>query len=162
MRLAECVCEQLRHADRGEDAFTGDCCVMPGSTVPWDSCGCEDGKKDGRAWVSVVSGAPDESQQEAAGCITGTHDIVYQLGVLRCVPVGPGCGCECEEISSRKILGDLQALLKAAFCCFRNETGQNEFCEQPTISSWRTVGPEGGCAGVVVDIKIPTSSGACC
>lgn len=151
MSLAECICAALTDEARGEDVWAGDCCVWPGGNVPWDNC-CE-GR--GQAWVSILTGAP-KAGPATPNCITGSQDVIYEIGAIRCVGLGLNCDCDCMEIGARRVMGDLEAIIKAVACCF-----DPDVCDMPNILSWETV-RQAGCAGVKVRVSIGNDFSVCC
>lgn len=166
--LATCVCEALkRGADGtpGERAngtrWDGDCCVVPGNNVAWDSC-CE---KGGQAWVLIPDGFPTTSFPAADP--TGlrltcngiqTFAVNIEVGVLRCVCFDM-CNCEKKEQNALAVFSDLEAVLTGIMCCFNADSDDCKLDWR--IQSFRTLGPEGGCAGSAVTLVVDAGRPCC-
>lgn len=157
--LADCICPVLKSEDRGEDAWSGSCCVWPGSSVPSINC-CENG---GQLSVVVLNGFPTESfpipLSIPKNCGTMNWATVYEVKVTRCVPVKLDCDCECKEQAAARILGDLQAVLQGIVCCFTQP--DDDDCAQFVINGYRILPALGGCSGVVATVTAETDS-ICC
>lgn len=161
--LAQCVCAALKDEARGEDVWAGECCVRPGSQVSWDTC-CEDG---GQAWVTLLSGYPttsfptiDTSTSETS-CSNGliTLGLVFEVGILRCVCANAVCDCDTMEDNASKIFGDLQAALRGINCCF---SAPDDGCDRGwRMNNFELIGPEGGCAGVKINLTVNTRYPCC-
>lgn len=158
--LAQCICQALKHEDRGDNVWSGNCCVRPGSQVAWDSC-CEDG---GQAWVVLQSGFPtvtfpilDTATSETT-CSDGVVSLglVFEIGVLRCATSG---NCDAAEEEAAKILDDLKAALRGLNCCFSAATDD---CDKGwRLNGFEMVGPLGGCAGFTINITVNTNYPCC-
>lgn len=157
--LAQCVCTALKAESRGEDVWTGECCVRPGSQVAWDSC-CEGG---GQAWVVMLTGFPttrfplQDGATADPNCGVISFGLNFEVGVLRCA--SGSTECDTMEAEAAKAFGDLQALLIGLNCCFgaADEDGDRGW----RLNSVAMVGPEGGCVGSKITITVNTEYPCC-
>jgi len=105
------------------------CCFRVGTEVAHDMGQEEDLCCEGLAYVSLgdvfpsVASFPEQDivRQVDGNCPPAAWNITFQLGIVRCVPVGDGnFPPSCEEWNASAIQGfhDAQAL-QAAACCFR-------------------------------------------
>lgn len=158
-KLSDCICPVLKSEDRGEDAWSGTCCVWPGSSVPHIEC-CKDGAQ---ASVVVLNGFPTESFPTPLtgpkNCGMHTWATVYEITVLRCVPAKLDCNCDCKEQAAARILGDVRAVLQGIMCCFVSDNDDD--CAQFVFNGWRLLNNRGGCGGMVATVTVETDS-ICC
>lgn len=164
-QLSDCICTALRAANHPADAngrqnnWDGDCCILPGSRVAYDSC-CDG---HGQAWVVLGDGFltdryPNPDSGIPAPCKNDSVSQTIEVGVLRCVGALDG-GCDAKEQSALDVMIDFQALLQGVVCCFWDE--QEEDCGSIEGIRWRFIGPEGGCAGSAITFTVRANTPCC-
>lgn len=157
--LAQCICQALKAEERAEDVWAGECCVRPGSQVPWDSC-CDDG---GQAWVAMQGGFPTVTfpvQDTATSTVCGnivSLALNFEVGVLRCI--GNSTDCDTLENVASKVFGDLKAMINALNCCFESTDEDDE--PGWRLNSIEMLGPQGGCVGSKIIIAVNTEYPCC-
>lgn len=167
-QIADCICAQLTDPARGEDVWAGDCCVVAGAGAAWDNC-CEG---LGTAYIALLSGYPTNSFPASLGMpspCTGlggpNQAATFEIGVMRCVCTmledGSPCLCETKERDAARVMGDLNAVLVGLNCCFADALEGRDECSRWMLNSWRSVGPMGGCAGIIVSVTIELDSPCC-
>jgi hypothetical protein len=160
--LAQCVCQALKDEAREADVWPGDdCCVRPGGTAAWELF--EDCHQ---AWVILKNGypttnfpTPDQNTSETH-CSKGIISLaaVFEIGVLRGVCTD-ACDCDTAEASAASIFGDLQAVLRGVNCCF--SAAQDDTDLGWRLNGFDMLGPQGGCAGVKLDIVVHMNYPCC-
>lgn len=158
--LADCICEALKAPRADGVTWEGECCVVPGNNVAWDSC-CEGG---GQAWVMIPDGYPSTSfpTNDPTGLAltcngVQTFAVNVEVGVLRCV-CNDFCDCEQEEANALAVFSDLEALLTGVMCCF---SADGDCGLDWRVQSFALVGPQGGCAGSTVSLVVDAGRPCC-
>lgn len=159
--LLACLCGELDDTVGGPVCT---CCLSPGPE-PADCCPCDGG--DGKAWVRVIrifaTGARFALPAlDPSACKTGALAVELELGVYRCVSTiddeGNSPTCDQRNADAAKILDDAAAMRRAVKCCFpATDEGTHR---QVIIGDWRSLGPEGGCAGGALTVTIEAAD--CC
>lgn len=149
--LTTCLCATLTAAGRPACA----CCLVWGAGPPahdWCDCDCGDGS--GQAWVRLVRLDPITDYGTASGgrCGAWRMRAVIEAGVSRCVavagPDGSAPGCEQRETDALSALADARLLRQAIACC---DALADLRVEPDTM---RPTGPQGGCAGAIMQITV--------
>lgn len=153
--LHACLCATLTAA--GRPACT--CCLTWGERLPaLDGCGCDCAAGHGHAWVRWVRRDPVAdygTRRSSRGCLSWRGRHVIELGVTRCVAVsGPDGqsppGCEQRDAEFWAFMTDARLLREAVSCCHAlQDTGVEPDMQRP-------IGPQGGCAGVTLQITLET------
>lgn len=157
--LRDCLCAELQRSVLGPACR---CMIVHNFTSPvMDGCDCicdEGGQGD--AWVRLVRLEPELTADPVHrhSCPVGWQAVI-ELGTYRCVPT-PEDGEEFLPLEERvvtdsalELLSDMNALLRVLACCppLRDMDVGVEF--------WQPVGPAGGCAGGVLQIRVALSGG---
>lgn len=149
--LTACLCAVL--ADGGRPACA--CCLVWGASPPaQDFCACDCDGGHGQAWVRVVRQEPVTANQDRRRrCQTWRMQTTIELGVARCVAMVAPDGqsaptCEQREADAWGLVLDQRLLLEAAACC--DALSGVQVWPGPVAP----MGPQGGCAGVTVQITV--------
>lgn len=117
-----------------------------GVSVPWDSCGeggC--GDRDGMLWAQLTALDPVQGGSDSGNC--PAYMWTATVGIVRCVSVlgedgQPPTAAQVAADADRQIT-DADAIWHALRCC----PTRPEALADVSLSSWRPLGPLGGCAG---------------
>lgn len=151
--LLNCLCTAL-----GAVGWEGDCCLEPGEVV-WDTM-CNDAAMEGKAWARLVQVYPSERfpapSPPASLVKCGTAlSMRVELGAIACV-CWEVCDCDVREANAHLVLVMVKAALESVACC----TPDGVDPEEVRLVQLDTVGPEGGSAGFVMELVVPTD--VCC
>lgn len=129
-------------------------CRMPlvwkSTYPPADACDCRcEGGGHGQGWVRFV-GANSVTLARGNTCVS-MLDVVVEAGIYRCAPT-PGDGettipAAVEEQHTLDMLVDTEAMRRGVRC---SSWFKDKDLDQPAIQAIQTIGPSGGCTGVVV------------
>lgn len=153
-QLLACLCEKTA-AHEGAPAF---CCYRVGTEIAHDAGQFEDLCCEGLAYVTLLDTYPSSTsfpesdivRQASATCAPTTWAQIFQVGIIRCVPVGDlGAGPSCIDWNAafRQNVIDAKVLREVA-CCFRNFVVQNNdtFLGMSVVIDRQLQGnPQGGC-----------------
>ncbi|MFF2650602.1 hypothetical protein [Streptomyces sp. NPDC058045] len=148
--LVACLCATL--TDGGRPACA--CCLVWGNQPAQDFCACDCDGGHGQAWVRVVRQEPvDTDQQRRRRCQTWRMQTIVEVGVARCVAVVAEDGqsaptCAQRESDAWGLVLDQRLLREAVACC---EALQDVQVWPGTVTP---MGPQGGCAGVIMQITV--------
>jgi hypothetical protein len=159
--LRDCLCAQLYDSPLGPACR---CMVVHNFTLPvmdGCDCACPDSQGQGDAWVRLVRLDPDGQLFGVGprGCPTGWQAAI-ELGTYRCVEV-PGdreiLPQSVVDYTAAGLLGDMHALIRTVACC----SALDDYSSG--VEFYSPVGPEGGCAGGVLQIRValPGGPGGC-
>ncbi|MFE2930611.1 hypothetical protein [Streptomyces sp. NPDC059278] len=148
--LTACLCATLAAGGRPACA----CCLVWGASPPaqdFCSCDCDDGR--GQAWVRVVRQDPVVTERRRRQCQAWRMQTVIEVGVARCVAVTAPDGqsaptCDQREEDAWGLVLDARLLREAVACCDALTD------VQVWPSAVTPMGPQGGCAGVTVQITV--------
>lgn len=159
--ILACVCAELEATAGlidGQPGCPSRSCVVPG-TVAWDGCdgACDGSGSCGQLSVSIARTYPsttfpveDRTVQGLKGCTPPpTTAAEFVITLLRCTPVldENGCPPPCEDLdaSARVLYTDMATVANALVCCLPGTAPRGR---RFLLGQSRTLGPEGGCAGV--------------
>jgi hypothetical protein len=152
--LHACLCATLTAAERPVCS----CCLTWGERLPaLDWCGCDCDGGHGQAWVRWVRRDPvadlGGNRRTSCGCLSWRGRHVIELGVTRCVAVTGPDGQSAPDCQQRAaefwgFLADARLLREAVVCC----SALQDVTVEP--DSERPLGPQGGCAGVLLTITV--------
>lgn len=168
-----CVCASLYEASQAVEGQPGcpcRACTAPGavSQIAWE---CPDkctGEGDGGSLTVVTnrlyisSAFPNQSLSDPCEPATTVADVSVVL--LRCVPVfdenlnAPSCEALDRAAQIQNI--DMMAMLQAARCCVPNRPGRQRKM-RTVVGDFRTIGPQGGCAGAQMQLLLDIGSCDC-
>ncbi|WP_411815665.1 hypothetical protein ACK8HH_17115 [Gordonia sp. LUNF6] len=109
---------------------------------------------DSMAWVGIGAIAPAQTKP-VGGCGVLTWRLTLTMGVHRCYPVtedGSAPDAAAVDSAARDILDDGEAMRRAVTSAFEDE--------QPQITGWRPVPPQGGSHGSRMDVQVEMAWGA--
>jgi hypothetical protein len=157
-----CVCAALEEAEAEVEGAQGCPCrasVVPGGTVAWDGCADPCGDECGgmlavgvsRMYLSDTFPIPSQAVQGSKNCVTTPYTAVeLVITLLRCSPVGDDMGNPPEPTelaeAARVMMIDSAVVLDALQCCLPGLAPPGGKLLY-TIGAFRSLGPEGGCAG---------------
>lgn len=104
-------------------------------------------------WVGVGQIAPAE-RKPSGGCGVLTWTVTFTMGVQRCYPVkDKNAAPSTVEVDSaaRDVLDDGEAMRRAVASAFDDD--------EPTVTSWRSVPPQGGSHGSRMEVQVRMSWG---
>lgn len=152
--LLNCLCQNAN----AQPNPPGLCCFRVGTEIAHDAGILEDQCCEGIGYVALGDTYPssdsfpdaDIIRQAQASCAPPTWAQVFQVGIIRCVPVGdefrgPTCG-EWNAAGRQNVI-DAQTLRRVA-CCMRNFVVQNNglFLGMSLVIDRQIQGtPQGGC-----------------
>jgi len=152
--LLSCLCEQAARAANPP----ANCCFRIGSTVAHDGGIMQDLCCEGIGYVSLGDIYPSSTsfpeadivRQAAASCAPPTWGVSFQIGLIRCVPVGdmnfpPSC-LEWDTAARQNVIDALT--LRRTACCFRDfvVTNSGLFLGMSVVIERQNQGlPQGGC-----------------
>jgi hypothetical protein len=142
----------------GAAGWTGDCCLEPGE-VAWETL-CINGDEPGKAWARLVQIYPSP-RFPSAGEPVNPQDCQAQwamrieLGAIACM-CWEQCDCDIKQANARLTLNMVQAALQSVGCCWPDVPVKPDV----RVAELVTVGPEGGSAGFVMQLVLPTE--VCC
>ena len=153
-QLLACLCEKTA-AHEGAPTY---CCYRVGTEIAHDAGQFEDLCCEGLAYVTLLDTYPssdsfpesDVVRQANQSCAPTTWAQVFQVGIIRCVPVGNlDMGPSCTEWNAafRQNVIDAKVLREVA-CCIRNFVVQNNdtFLGMSLVIDRQLQGnPQGGC-----------------
>lgn len=153
-QLLACLCEKSQAAE-GAPTY---CCYRVGTEIAHDAGQFEDLCCEGLAYVTLLDTYPssqsfpesDIVRQASATCAPTTWAQIFQVGIIRCVPVGNldmGPTCIDWNAAFRQNVIDAKVLREVA-CCFRNFIVQNSdaFLGMSVVIDRQLQGnPQGGC-----------------
>lgn len=154
LELRDCLCAEVAKTTAGP---TCRCMVVHSFTLPvMDGCDCDCGGGHGDAWVRLLRLEPELSLPGVSqlSCLIGWQAVI-ELGTYRCSPLPE----EGEALPERAVTdfalamgSDRAALIRAVQCCTpllqQRELDLN-------VEVWQPIGPEGGCAGSILTVRIP-------
>lgn len=154
--LLDCFCEALATTPNPP----AKCCFRTGQQVSAGIALNEDECCNGLAWVRVVSDFPSARQfpeqdtEPIGGCPPEWLAVIFELGVLRCVPEGTLQNlptCEQETAVFTDVMHD-NAAMRAAFCCLAGGF------DTKVLGVWEPLATEGGCTGGtrIVTVWVPS------
>lgn len=159
--ISDCVCAAL--VEQNPDVEVA-CCIRPGSQISFDSCP-EDGTVN--SWVALQSGYPtitfpnQDASSTTTSCDQGTSmALAYEIGVVRGA-CSDFCACDIAEATAAQIFGDLNAVLKALACCLDLADPYDQDDKNWRLQNFALFGPEGGCAGVKINILVHAAFPCC-
>ncbi len=159
LELRDCLCAELRNTPSGPVCR---CMVVHSATLPvMDGCDCTcEPAGQGDAWTRLVRLEPDLAIVNAAPqqCPSGWQAVI-ELGVYRCVETpeeGEALEPQVVNDTALRMLADMNAVLRT-LCC-RALTDRDL-----SVDFWQPIGPEGGCAGGALQIRValPGGPGGC-
>ena len=106
------------------------------------------------AWVGIGQVVPAQSQPRG-GCGVLTWRITLTMGVHRCYPVHEGNIAPTEgevDSAARDVLDDGEAMRRSVAAAFADD--------DPQITAWRTVPPQGGSHGSRMDVQVEMQWGS--
>ncbi len=153
-QLLACLC-QISAANEGAPTY---CCYRVGTEIAHDAGQFEDLCCEGLAYVTLGDTyfssdsfpEADIVRQASQVCAPTTWAQVFQVGIIRCVPVGDlGAGPSCTEWDAafRQNVIDTKVLREVA-CCMRNFVANNndKFLGMSLVIDRQLQGnPQGGC-----------------
>lgn len=148
--LTACLCATLAAGGRPACA----CCLVWGSSPPaQDFCSCDCDGGHGQAWVRIVRQDPVVTDQRRRRCQTWRMQTTIEIGVARCVAVvapdqQSAPTCEQRETDAWGLVLDTRLLREAVACC--DALTDVQVWPGPVTP----MGPQGGCAGVTVQITV--------
>lgn len=176
--ILACVCAALDEAQVQDSAMPGCPCrafVAPGSSVAWD-CGfsCEDNCQ-GQLTVHLAeliettkfpgTGGSRSVPTQAPGCVPPPWTAAeFVVTLLRCVPTmdEQGVPAPVEDLRNAAVsaMADTAVVYDALACCVQGLTTSNQKLKYQ-LGRLRTLGPDGGCAGVEARVTIYIPSCNC-
>jgi hypothetical protein len=153
-KLLECLCTYSQAAE-GAPAH---CCFRVGTEIAHDAGMLEDLCCEGIAYVALGETYPssesfpeaDIVRQAAATCAPATWAQTFQVGIIRCAPVGNGFlppGCTDWNAAARQNIIDARTLRQVA-CCIREYVvnGDDSLLGMSLVIDRQLQGnPQGGC-----------------
>jgi len=153
-QLLACLCAESQAAE----GAPANCCFRVGTEIAHDAGMLVDLCCEGIAYVALGDTYPssesfpeaDIVRQASATCAPVTWAQVFQVGIIRCAPVGDGFvppGCADWNAAARQNIIDAQTLRRVA-CCMRNFVVQNNdaFLGMSLVIDRQIQGnPQGGC-----------------
>jgi hypothetical protein len=171
-KLLECLCDNV-NAQPNPPAH---CCFRVGPEVAHDAGIFQDLCCEGIAYVSLGDTYPssdsfpeaDIVRQANSACAPNTWAQVFQVGIIRCAPVGNEFippGCDDWNAAARQNVVDAQTLRRVA-CCMRSFIFENNdlFLGMSLVIDRQTQGtPQGGCVErqMTLTIQFPNFDCAC-
>lgn len=155
-------------AEMDQDIAPGEVCFRVGMEVPYDADLYFDMCCRGLAYVTLGDIWPssasfpeqDINRQASAKCYPPSWAVQWQVGIIRCAPVGTDTSMPtCEQWTSAylKTVADAQALRRIA-CCFRAAVRDTPaFKGLSVVIGRQTQGPpQGGCVerNFTVDVQM--------
>lgn len=127
---------------------------------PWDFC-CDCGDGVGQLWVSVYEiNHLNTTNAGTMRCIS-QFEAQVTIGLLRCAwtqdDQGNAPAADDISLQSLDLLKDRVAINQAIICAW----GQDVDPDIWELGSWASLGPEGGCVGGQVNLKIRFSDPRC-
>lgn len=171
--ILACVCAALDEAKAQDPELPGCPCrafVAPGSLVAWDcGLGCEDSCQgqltvnlldlsEATAFPASSSSGGRSTSKMPPGCVTPTYAVAtYLVTLLRCVPTMENTGLPPEPADLRNAavvaMSDAEVVYDALACCVQGLATSGRVLKY-TVDRVRTIGPQGGCAGVEARLAV--------
>lgn len=122
--------------------------LYPGAEVAWDTCEVNSMGDNGQLWANLM---PTVNIVNEGSCATVTFQA--EIGIVRCAatvdddgdPPSPG------EVAADALqqAEDADAIWRALSCC----DARSEAVRSMVLTSWRPVGPQGGCVGGIWTVR---------
>lgn len=103
---------------------------------------------------------PTVATQVAINCRVPYIVTVYGITVVRCSPVGSNDRpptCEALQKASEGLMLDSERIWDGVTCCLLDEETMGQLIHGPftwSIGTLQSITPEGGCAGISVDVAV--------
>ena len=124
------------------------------TAIPWDEC-CSCGTGNGMAWVQVTEIMPMLLHPHVGMECGPIFEASVRVGILRCAATQNSDGTSPDgtvlTAQSLAILQDRVILNDAIFQCWAAQYLQPD---DWTLNQWQALGPQGGCAGGEVLLKL--------
>jgi hypothetical protein len=176
--ILACVCTALDEARAEDNTLPGCPCrtfVAPGARIAWD---CSDGSCGTQCAgqltvhfenVTLADSANGDFRtgsvvQKGRSCNVSFVRVEFVVTLLRCVPVAYDTGQppEAADLADAAYvqMADAETILAALQCCVPGLAAPGHTLRY-TLGAGRTIGPEGGCAGVEQRVTVAIPGCAC-
>lgn len=122
--------------------------LYPGAEVPWDVCEVNAHGDNGQLWANLI-GTPVITNEGPCATVQWAGEI----GIVRCAAglTDDGSPPHVVDVTDDALrqAQDADAIWRALACC----ESRSERVRSMVLTSWRPVGPQGGCVGGIWTVR---------